>query len=1048
MEGRTGCGWWGGAGLAWALGLAGVVAGGEVPDYNRDIRPILSDNCFHCHGFDANTRKAGLRLDEREGAMEKGALVPGDVEASELVVRILSHDPGDVMPPPDSNRHLSDEQRSLLVAWVEAGGEYSQHWAFGPVERPGLPELGEEGARWVREPWDALVWQRLEREGLRPAAEDSRERWLRRASLDLTGLPPTVEEVRAFLADEGEGAKERVVERLLGSPHYGERLAVDWLDVARYAETFGYQADVEMHMWPWRDWVIRAFNDNLGYDDFIRQQLAGDLLPGATDEQVLATGFNRLHRQTNEGGSIDEEFRQAYVSDRVATAGTAFLGLTLDCARCHDHKYDPISQKDYFQLAAFFSQIDESGLYSHFTRATPTPTLWLWEGDQRERHEAAAAEVARLEGEWSALVAEVAAGAAAGGAWPGEGSLLGEARYELEPGEVREAGGNRVVDDGEVGRAIHFSGDDEWKLGDELPELARSSAFSVGLWLRPGEVAVGGAMPEREVVLHQSRAWSDSGSRGMELVLHDGRAFFGLIHFWPGNAAAVRTVAPLARGQWQHVVVSYDGSSRAAGMAIWVDGERAEVEVVRDGLTRDIRHRREWGDSDVGGLRLTMGARFRDTGFAGGAVSGLRLDERAWGELEIAELAGLGTAAELWAGAGVGARAEWLAGREVRGRELLVQLRAAREGLDAVAAEVREVMVMREMGDKRPVHLLERGEYDHPGELVEAATPAALPGMAEGLTRDRLGLAEWLVAREQPLTARVTVNRLWQIFFGRGLVGTPEDFGSQGEQPLQQDLLDWLAAEFMGGGWDVKAFCRSVVLSATYGQGGDVTAELRERDPENLLLARGPRRRLAAEQLRDQALAASGLLVRDVGGPSVRPYQPEGLWEEVGPKASYQPSQGAGLYRRSLYTFWRRTAPPPSMMALDAVGREVCVVSRETTATPLQALVLLNDPQFFEAARVMGEATWGSHGADFGSGLDDITLRLVGRLPKAGERERLGALWSEQRAWHLEHPDEAAAQLGVGERAAGNYATDQLAAVAAWTMVVQVVMNLDDAVRP
>jgi len=1020
---------------------------GAPVDFAREVLPILSDNCFHCHGPSETGRKAGLRLDLREEALKerkgRSAIVPGKTEASELVRRLDLTDPDEVMPPPDSHKVLSRSQKDVLKRWIAEGAPWGRHWAFESVA--GMGSGGKSGIvppsvrqpQWARQDLDRFILARLEKEGLEPSAVAAPEVLARRVALDLTGLPPAEADVKALVADPSEAAYAAYVDRLLASPAYGEHMAREWLDLARYADTYGFQSDVERDMSPWRDWVVRAMNANLGYDQFLTWQIAGDLLPGPTPDQVLATAFNRLHRQTNEGGSIEEEWRNEYVSDRVHTFGTAVLGLTLECSRCHDHKYDPISQRDYYGLAGFFNSIDESGLYAHFTTATPTPTMYLYRDGEEARHRevrrqreaAEAAEATRIRErigrvsdgvpEMPKPVASYAFDAVVDGKLPNAMSTNGAAT-----GPMR-------LDEGHDGKALTFDGDEAVTCGG-VGRFARTDPFSLALWLRPAELHA------RAVVAHCSQAWTDSGSRGYELVLDAGRPFFGLIHFWPGNALAVRAKDPLPVGKWSHVAVSYDGSSRASGVGLWVDGRRVEVEVVRDHLYRDIRHRGEWGDSGAGSLSLTLGARFRDNGFRKGRIDDLRVYDVALTSWEVRQLAG-GTSAPT----DDERREWWVARRDPDVAAARASVRLARVQEDTLVTGLREMMVMREMDRPRPTHVLRRGAYDAPGAVVDRGVPEQVYPMDPNLPKNRLGLARWLTDPRHPLTARVLVNRVWKLHFGRGLVTTVEDFGMQGRAPSHPELLDWLSRRFVESGWDRKALHRMLVTSSTYRQTSDVSAAGAAKDPENILLGRGPRHRLPAEVVRDRALAVSGLLVSKVGGRSVKPYQPAGVWEDAGTGKSYSQDHGEALYRRSLYTFWRRTAPPPSMLTFDAPTREVCTAKRETTATPMQALVLLNDPQFLEASRVIAQTVWRETEGD-GPRVERVFRRVLGRSPSVRELEVLGRLLVEQRKSFESRTDAAVKYLSIGEMPRDpGLAAPELAAA---TVLTSALMNHDEFV--
>jgi hypothetical protein len=1027
--------------------------------FDRDVRPILSDKCFVCHGPDSSRREAGLRLDVRAEALapldsDLMAIVPGDPEASELMRRVTSEDEYEVMPPPEAKLEpLTPREIELLRRWIAEGAEYEAHWAFRPLDAPPVPDWSGDlpaGAR-VRNPIDQIVFAGLTARGLTPQSEADRRTLIRRVSLDLLGLPPTPEEVRAFVEDPDPAAYERLVDRLLQSPHYGERMAVDWLDLARYADSYGFQVDRERDMWPYRDWVIRAFNENLPWDQFVTWQLAGDLLPESTDEQILATAFNRLHQQEAEGGSIEEEYRVNHVNDRVVTFGTAMLGLTLDCARCHDHKFDPISQKEYYQLFAFFQNIDEAGLYSYFTNAVPTPTLWLLD-ESRKRELAEAREaIERAEAELAERALERTDAFAR---WLAE---LGDTAPEL-PDELarfdfdqRDASGkfpSRIDDQhsasapdeivlvpGIGGNAIRLTGDHA--VTTTLGNFARSDPFSVALWLKTPR------LPDRTVIFHRSRAWTDAGSRGYELLLEDGRLKWSLIHFWPGNAISIRATEPIAVDEWVHVAVTSDGSSRADGLSLYVNGRRAGVEVVRDGLTREV--------TGGGGDTIAIGERFRDRGFEGGTVDEFRVFARALTPLDVAELHAPGSLSKLLRAdeSAVSAdrreelRTFYLSGHDAKFRQGVEALRAARGRQSQLAESVAEIMVMRELPEPRPAYVLKRGEYHLRQEAVEAGTPAALPPFPDDQPRNRLGLARWLTDPRHPLLARVTVNRFWQACFGRGLVKTAEDFGVQGDRPEYPALLDWLASDLVRSGWDVKHLMRAIVTSHTYRQRSFSTPDGMADDPDNVYLARGPRHRLPAEMIRDNILSSSGLLVPTVGGPPVRTYD---LPESFKPAAA---GTGDELYRRSLYTFWRRTGPAPALEAFDVPNRVVCVARRDSTNTPLHALVLLNGTQFVEAARVLAERLYREAAGEDTRPIPDRVLReafarLTSRPPDAQETEILQRMYVQQRDWYDRHPTAAEPLLALGEAEPD----PQLPAVeiAALANVIGAIMNYDGCV--
>ncbi len=999
--------------------------------FNRDIRPLLSDRCFACHGPDKAGRKADLRLDRREEAVKAGVIDPANLTESEILARITSDDPDEVMPPPAMKKPLTAKEREILREWVAQGAEYEPHWAFVPVPKEITVPTVQASDAVVKNPIDRFVLDRLSKERLRQSPQADRVTWLRRVSFDLTGLPPTLEEIDAFVADArpDDIAKNAVLDTLFATDAYAERMAMDWLDVARYADTFGYQADRDMHTWPWRDWLIEAFRKNLPYDKFVTWQIAGDLLPNATKEQILATAFNRLHRQTNEGGSIEEEFRVEYVSDRVRTAGTAFLGLSMECSRCHDHKYDPISQKDFYGLSAFFGNIDEHGLYSHFTETAPTPALPLYKGEQKARHEVLKNQIQELQGKIDAWLKSPEPASINVSKSPERPKADWSANFD----DLKATGdyGPAMGREGS-GQSIRFGGDDAFVCKDVAP-FRRAEPFTVSLWLKPA------ANKPRMVIWHTSRAAEDSAYRGASLILDDGIPVVSLIHFWPGDAISIRAKQPISIDRWTQVTVSYDGSSRAEGLRLYVDGAESEVDIVRDRLTRDIIHNGAWGDSDAGSVKLTLGARFRDVGFQGGQIDDVEVFRRELSPLEVAHAAGTKLEAT----------------RTDIARHLLLhepdpEIRKVRDDLDKLRKEendlisgVPQVMVMKEwQGPRKPSYVLHRGEYASRGEAVGPSTPESILPFEETWPRNRVGLAQWMTDERNPLVSRVIANRLWMLCFGRGLVATLEDFGFQGEEPSHPELLDWLARDLMDHGWDLRRTLRTILTSATYGQSSTPRDPVVfESDPDNRLLARGPRYRLSAEMIRDNALAVSGLLVRKVGGPSVKPYQPAGLWEESGTGKSYVQDHGESLYRRSMYTFWRRTAPPPGMTTFDAPSREFCMVKRERTATPLQALATLNDVQYVEAARVLAERLTKESPGDVTAQIRKAYRLCTGQTPDEARTKLLAELYEEQKAHFAAIPAEAGKLISTGE-----FARDKsLNPVehAALTVVVQALFNFD-----
>ena len=954
---------------------AGDLAGG-IPakiDFNRDVRPVLSDRCFACHGPDANKgREAGLRLDTFEGAtatLESGkrAIVPGDLAASEMVVRMRHHDPEQIMPPPKLDRPLTDSERGILERWIEQGAEYQPHWAFVAPEKHPAPAV--KAADWCRDEIDRFILAKIEHEGLAPNPPADRATLLRRTSLTLTGLPPTPAQLEAFVRDESPDAFEKQVDALLASPRYGERMAQDWLDLARYADTYGYQSDNPCFVWPWRDWVIKAFNENLSFDKFTTWQIAGDLLPGATQEQRLATLFNRLHRQTQEGGSIEEEFRQEYVSDRVHTYGTAFLGLTMECSKCHDHKYDPISQREYFSMASMFGQIDESGLYPYSLSTTaPAPSMRLLEPGheaeiEKRRAALAAAEKRHLElpasreaafEAWLAATPSLAISPRFA-RYPldaVEGGKTGNAVAEVGPASV--SGGQLAVVQGVEGQAVEFDGDTVLQL-DGVSGVTRHDPLSISLRIFSPD------SKQRALILHSGPAMYSQAAdaSGFELLMEKGKLRWSCIHLWPGCAASIETAEPFPVGKWVQVTLTYDGSSRAEGLKMYFDGKPAATGVLRDHLDKKIV-------ADV----FRVGARPRDDrGFAQGRIDELSVFRRELTAAEVGDLAGL-SLDSVFQAAKQGDAVSKAAIREVYFRHVDPELVSSRAALLAARLDLYDnyleqiplIMCMEETKYPKQFHVLTRGDYASPDlkQPVSSAPPAAVMPFAEDAPRNRLGLAQWTTDPKNPLTSRVAVNRLWMMCFGSGIVPTQENFGLQGDAPTHQELLDTLARDFVASGWDMKALLKRIVMSATFQQSSSNHADKLERDPKNLLLARGPTFRLSGEAIRDQALLAAGLLVEKIGGPSVKPWQPPGIWSEAGASGGdYTPDSGEGLYRRSLYTYRKRTAPPPNMLTLDAGSREICQARRMATNTPLQPLVFLNDFSFFECARFLAKRVVG-----------------------------------------------------------------------------------------
>ncbi len=1013
---------------ALVLGPGALAETGTAVRFNRDIRPILSENCYACHGPDEAQRMTALRLDTEEGAAaplagRRRAIVPGDPAASELYARVSTADTARRMPPAAFGHDpLAAREVDLIRRWIEQGAKWQGHWAFIAPQRPEVPDLTHPG--WPASPVDSFVLRRLRQEGIEPTPPASREVLVRRVSLDLTGRPPELADVDAFLADESENAYESVVDRLLSSPGYGERMAARWLDAARYADTNGYQTDAERDMWRWRDWVIDAFAANKPFDEFTVEQLAGDMLPGATLDQVIATGFNRNHRGNGEGGIVDAEYAVEYVVDRVDTTSTVWLGLTLGCARCHDHKYDPVTQGEYYELFAYFNNVPEKG--KAFKYGNSPPFVRAPTAEQAKRLAGLDARLADLRRQRERMERDLAD---AKRGWSRD--LADQPTDWGDPRDLAVA----FPEGPETPRPAErsFAGGDFADLGDQA-DFSFYGRFSVAAWIRP-ESPDGAIVSKTRNVRPED---DTQGNPGWGLYLKDGKVQVNLVNRWLDDCLRVESKAPVSLGEWQHVAFTYDGTRLASGLRIYLNGQPATVSVIRDEMNQEIKSKEP--------LRVGrgLGLDFR------GSMRRLLVYERALSPEEV-EVAAVGRSLDAIAGLPEGDRsaaetrkldqayASALGPEDLTG--LVAAIRDLERGRHALADSVPTVMVMREMTPRKKTFRLDRGAYDAPAEEVLPGLPAALSGSDPG---DRLGFARWLVSRDNPLTARVTVNRVWQMLWGTGIVRTAEDFGAQGEWPAHPDLLDWLAVEFMDSGWDLKALVKTMVMSAAYRQSSRIRREDLERDPDNRLLARGPRLRLPAEAVRDLSLAVSGLLVDVVGGPSVRPYQPAGLWTELAGGEDYAVGQGADLHRRSLYTFWKRAVPPPSMMLFDSAGREACTVRSVRTNTPLQALNRMNDETYLDAskalaARALREAAGGRDGR-----LGHLFRLATGRHPGRDEEEILASGFG----YHLDRfrsAPESARDLLAGSEPPARPSWPE-PEFAAYTTMASLVLNLDETI--
>ncbi|HZF39186.1 MAG TPA: DUF1553 domain-containing protein [Blastocatellia bacterium] len=1061
-------------------------------DFNRDIRPILSDKCWACHGPDAPNKKIRLRLDSEAAALAdlgrgRRAIAPRHPEQSELVKRISATDADMRMPPVSSGRALSQAEIALLTEWIAQGATWQTHWAFIPPRRPPLPAVKDR--RWPRNAIDYFVLARLEKEGLTPAPAPDRATLIRRVSLDLTGLPPTPAEVDAFLKDRSPQAYEKVVDRLLASPRYGERLAFKWLEAARYADTNGYQLDGERIAWRWRDWVIEAFNQNKPFDQFIVEQLAGDLAPNASLDQKIATAFNRNHRINSEDGIVPEEYAVEYVVDRVDTTSTLFLGLTMGCARCHNHKFDPLTQREYYQLYAYFNSIPEDGRASNHGNSAPwiaAPTL-----EQRQQLVKLEAGIAQVERRMAAQLKSAALPRRRwerslterpGAQWAPSDNLVfshpldraGKVEaYEVKADRSLQAESKpmeRGFKDGApqfvespTGQGAAFDGKlyyDAGRIADfNYRDRVRDfkEKFAISAWFY-AESEQGGAIVTKTADNAAELENNLPKSRGYGLYLVNGKLHFNLVSVWADDSFRVETEASPALRQWHHVAALFDSSEPYEKAQIYLDGEKQPLK---------LNHPRLFRNFADGAARLKIGAGGGEQWLFKGRIDDVRIYNALPDARQIAVLACADSLDKI---------AAIPPSRRTTARKLKLQWAFLEQGAPAalqqtwreraelggerarLEASFPTVMVMQELPQPRPAFALKRGAYDAPGEQVWRGTPAVLPPPPAGAPNNRLGLARWLAQPEQPLTSRVTVNRFWQMLFGVGLVKTVEDFGAQGELPSHPELLDWLAAEFRDGAskpttrrqapttaWNVKALLKTIVMSATYRQSSTGAPESAPRDPDNRLLARGPRARLAAEVIRDQALSIAGLLVEKRGGESVKPYQPAGLWNDmVFKEIQYVQDHGENLYRRSLYTYWKRTIAPPEMVTFDAATRESCVVRETRTNTPLQALNLMNDVVYVEAARVLAERMMREGGASADERLRFAFRLATARLPNAAELQALRESWRAQLEYFAKHPAKVEQLLKVGEKPAD--VTLNQTELAAYATVASLILNLDEVI--
>jgi len=1049
----------------------------EKIDFNFHIKPILSDRCYKCHGPDEKARKADLRLDIEERAFAKlkesggHAFVKGDLSRSNAWKRITSDDPDYQMPPPESNLKLSAKEKALITKWIEQGVEWKNHWAFIPPEKPPVPimeagEFSKKEGQLTHNPIDNFVLEKLKEQGLSQSPEADKERLIRRATFDLTGLPPTLMEIEAFISDDSDHAYENLVDRLLDTYAHAERMAMEWMDVARYADSHGWHADGLREMWPWRDWVIQAFKRNFPYDDFVSWQIAGDLLPQASREQKLATGFQRNHSMNGELGIVSEEYRLKYVADRTNTTATAFMGLTMECASCHDHKFDPISQKEYYQMTSFFNNVHELGMIGNDKNFGPT--VLLPKSDTETKLSKLSDEIDRMKSQIQMRKSEVSAikqfvdvvnsqsikPPKPDGFYPLESinnrqTKDGKTDRILDHNSSAIVNGTPEIIKGKKGNGVRL---DSWFDGiffKGVGEINLDEPLSAGVWIKVDDI-------RKFQTIMGNIGDKNSGWRGWVFFLDpQNRPIVKLIHSRAHNYLHITADEPIIPEQWTHVFFTYDGSAKADGLHIYIDGSQVEHTVEFDQLYKSIIPvvTRSYEPNNNPGVRMGKGPQYlysdTDDGVISGDLDEVRIYHRYLTALEVAEI---------YRGEDNNITHDLVPDNEDYLDHYLHRVDETFQKLDNKLAKLRkekfgllepvnEVMVMEEMLVPRRTHILDRGQYDAPGQEVFPSTPEAILAFPDNLPKNRLGLAQWLFDDKHPLTARVAVNRYWQMIFGRGIVETAHDFGSQGALPTHPELLDWLAVEFRESDWDLRALLKTMVTSATYRQTSIASVDKLQEDVKNIYLSRAPSYRLQAEMIRDNALATSGLLNKKIGGESVKPYQPAGLWIEKNEFSGFlkvfKQDSGESLYRRSLYTFIRRTSPPPMMSTFDAPDREICVMKRENTNTPLQALVLLNDPQFVEAARVLAERMQKEGGQ---KPIDQTTyaFRLVtGRLPTPTEQALLMDQYKTEIERFEKDPKSVMELLQVGDSPFD--ANLDKASTAALAMVASTLINLDEA---
>ena len=1049
----------------------------ESIDYNYHIKPILSDRCYKCHGPDEKTRKANLRLDLEEGAIKKQlkngghAFVSKSTKRSGAFQRIITEDAELLMPPEESNLYISEYEKALIAKWIEQGAEFKTHWSFIPPTKSKIPEAYDN-------PIDFFIEEKLKAKGLSLSDPTQKEQLFRRINFDLTGLPPSVEAIDNFIKNETNSAFEKAINDLLNSKHYGERMALDWLDLARYADSHGYQDDGMRNTWPYRQWVINAFNNNLSYDQFITWQLAGDLLDSPSQDQLIATCFNRNHPQSQEGGVVDEEYRIEYVADRTNTIGKGIMGLTFRCARCHDHKYDPISQKEYYQFFAFFNNNDETGIVPYNGEASPTITPL--EEDIKKKLRVLNTKVDSLnqlaipenfQQDLRSFIAKKET-------LNNNERLLADFSFESEkeinvndiyldklPIPKRKKTKSKTfayfnnkknkldaniwghederpeLIEGKFGKGIRFKGDGGIRFNRDL-DLDRQDIFSVSLWINLEKAGIDGPIfGKANGDFEGYRGWLCKMNKNQTLT-------FQLNHVWPNNSIDLLTMDSIPINEWTHLAMTYNGSSKADGLKVFINGKSAKTVTIKDNLSKSLLHganQTNWSN-----LPFLLGIEVRHS------ISDIKMDElkvfnRILTPSEIKSLLENNTtqfSKETFAQLDENEKLQWyLQNRKQKKYNTLQDsIIATRAKINEILTNQPDVMVMKERDQPRPTFVLSRGAYDAPVDEVKPETPKQLPEFPEDFPRNRLGLASWITSKDNPLTARVYVNRLWSMCFGQGLVETQEDFGNQGSLPSHPKLLDHLAVLFVESGWDVKAMMKLILTSKTYQQSSIPSALSMELDPENKLYSRFSVHRLPAEFIRDQALKASGLLVDSIGGPSVYPYQPPGIWKALATRnaTEYKQQSGDSLYRRSIYTVWKRSAPPPSMLNFDAPDRYLCTVRRQKTSTPLQALVLMNDPQYLEASRKLGERMIIEAGQFPEDQIQFAFKSLIGRPARPEEHKSLVELYDKEKEEFLKDSNRTKEWLSTGESKVDDSLDQTTLATCAFIAIT--IMNFDEFV--